>query len=671
MASHAPQTLLFVTNEGSVSTSGGSTRIAKGQIGLVDKGGVPTAAGMPVVTSVTSIAADRNRLYELRLGIAPLTPTRSQSNKAYSTVPFKLSEIVDVKVNYPKMGVSVDEFIIGYDGINASSALVMSNGDNEVIDITLSGEAIGMLGYPEAKVTVKLYLEAPNTGSFTMHQIVEEGVKRLKDVTLVGGVPITTYIDISPVNSTNISLATLQLNDVPSTFYRLTVKDKGNHTALGLVQAQYPTLVVKREAYTPGTSEAGVSTYVVIGTSLPAAYSLSVAALADANCDGTPELTTTTSTIAWVAGATCSAIQETFTLQLKDTDCGTNRLAAVQAAYPELEVLVDTENASWAQTGTVTGLTTGETLSLVINGVTYNTSGIFATDIATTITNWVAGNAAAILAATGAVVTKGTGNTIVFTDLSEGFVVVAASGAAFTLALSELANIGTGTTGACQTVYRTVVTSDIVCEDCSPVLRDLFVVTAPAPFQGVHWVAAPTTFSSTALMGIHLKGKVNIFAGSEEFRDEMPFVYSSTRLSIANEAPGMVSESFNMGTNGRFKVKLMSIATEPEAVGGQFYDMEERTRVYFENRQRLAGNNFGKLVLGQESHLKPTSQYVDYVVSVRTNRFAQSFSGEVVENFDYHILVEAGKATAVHALAKALYEGANPSSTFPALEAGY
>jgi hypothetical protein len=113
----------------------------------------------------------------------------------------------------------------------------------------------------------------------------------------------------------------------------------------------------------------------------------------------------------------------------------------------------------------------------------------------------------------------------------------------------------------------------------------------------------------------------------------------------------------------------MSIATEPEAVGGQFYDMEERTRVYFENRQRLAGNNFGKLVLGQESHLKPTSQYVDYVVSVRTNRFAQSFSGEVVENFDYHILVEVGKATSVHNLLTTLAAGNN--ITLPALVAGY
>ena len=200
-------------------------------------------------------------------------------------------------------------------------------------------------------------------------------------------------------------------------------------------------------------------------------------------------------------------------------------------------------------------------------------------------------------------------------------------------------------------------------------MRDLFVAEAPAPFSGIHWTPEATTYDGTALMGIHLKGKVNIFAGGEEYRDELPFVYSSTRLSIANAAPGMVSESFNIGTNGRFAVKLMSIATEPEAMGGQFYDMEERTRVYFENRQRLAGNNYGKLVLGQESHLKPTAQYVDYVVRVRTNRFAQSFSGEVVENFDYHILVEAGYAGSIHSLLTTLAAG--NGITLPALVAGY
>ena len=83
----------------------------------------------------------------------------------------------------------------------------------------------------------------------------------------------------------------------------------------------------------------------------------------------------------------------------------------------------------------------------------------------------------------------------------------------------------------------------------------------------------------------------------------------------------------------------------------------------------MAGNNYGKLVLCQESHLKPTAQYVDYVVRIRTNRFSQSFSGEVVENFDYHILVEAGYATAVHSLLTTLAAG--NGITLPALVAGY
>ena len=572
MASHAPQTLFFVTNEGSVSTTGGSTRIAKGQLGLVDKGGVPTAAGLPVVTSVTPIATDRNRLYELRLGIAPLTPTRSQSNKAYSTVPFKLSEIVDVKVNYPKLGISVDEFIIGYNGINPDTALVMSNGDNEVIDITLSGEAIGMLGYPESKVTVKLYLEAPNTGTFTMHEIVEKGVERLKNVTLVGGVPITNYIDITPVNGTNPSSVT----GTNFTFWTLELEDKGNHTALGLVQAQYPGLVVKRESFRPGTATAGTSVYVVLSESslgAPSDFNLVTGYVADTDCDGIPDTSLSKADIKWAEGKECTAIEETYTIQLRDTECGDNRLGELQDAYPNLDIIVSLD---------------------------------------------------------------GDENEI---------------------------------TGACQTQYETTVLTNVVCEDCSPLLRDLFVSEAPAPFSGIHWTSAPKTYDNTALMGIHLKGKVNILAGGEEYRDELPFVYSSTRLSLANAAPGLVSESFNIGTNGRFAVKLMSIATEPEAMGGQFYDMEERTRVYFENRQRLAGNNYGKLVLGQESHLKPTAQYVDYVVRVRTNRFAQSFSGEVVENFDYHILVEAGYAGDVHSLLTTLAAG--NGITLPALVAGY
>ena len=542
MASHAPQTILFVTNDGLVMNNGYSTRLAKGQFGIVDKGATPSALGMAVVNNFPTTPKDR--LFELKLGIAPLTPTRSQSNKAYSSMPFKLSEIVDIRVNAPKLGVSVDEFIIGYDGINNDTAIVLSNGDNEVIDITLSGDAIGMLGYPEAKVTVKLYLEAPNTGTFTMHEIVEKGVERLKEITLVGGVPITEYIDITPVNSTNVT--TVAAGNEFS-FFSLTVQDAGNSSALALVQAQYPAHLVKRESYAGGNS-----TYVILAPAVTVLAGFSkVTSIQGHDCAGDPDCTGTTTTIAWTEAGTCNAVEKTFTIQLADDNCGDPRTSAIEAAYPELTIVA-------------------------------------------------------------------------------------------------------GTSAACQTVYTTTVLSTVVCEECSPLLRDLFTAEAPTPFNGVNWEAAAVSYSGVAKMGIHLKSKVNILAGSEEYRDDLPFVYSSTRISVANAAPGMVSESFSAGSNGRFAVKALSIGTEPEAMGGQFYDLEERTRVYFENRQRLSGNNYGKLVLGQESHLKPTVQYVDYSIRIRTNRFAQSFSGEVVENIDYHILVDACKYAGVEAIINAL-----------------
>lgn len=549
MSSHAPQTILFVTNEGLVMNTGFSTKLGKGQFGIVDKGATPSAAGMAVVNTFPTTPKDR--LFELKLGIAPLVPTRSQSNKAYSSMPFRLSEVVDIKVNAPKIGIDLDELLIGYNGITPDSAIQLSNGDNEVIDITLKGEAIGLLGYKNATVTVKLSLEAPNTGAFTNEEIIENAVERLKNITLIGGVPITNYIEVTPVNSKNPATVT----GTGYTFQSIKVIDEGNYSALAKIQAAYPDLLIKREEYVVGSN---VSKYTTIRedsmlSSPIVAYVQSVPLQEGDEC-AVPNCTSIDTTYTWVEGLTCSATGAKYTIQLKDEECGTGNLAELQAAYPNLGVTAE--------------------LSPAPNG--------------------------------------------------------------------------------CQTVYSAVVFSEVVCEECSPAFRDLFVTEAPADYKFTSWVKEAKVYDGTALMGIRLKGKPTILAGSEEYRDEIPFIYSSTRISVANESPSQVNSSFNFGTNGRFAVKLLSIATEPESVGGDFYDLEERTRVYYENTQRREGNNYGRLVLGQESNLKPTVHYVDYSIRIRTNRFAQGFSGEVVENIDYHILVDACNYAGVEAIVNAL-----------------
>lgn len=639
MASHAPQTILFATNNGSVMTSGYSGRLGKGQFGIVDKGAAPSALGLAVVNTFPTTPKDR--LFELRLGAADLAVTRSQSNKTWSSVPFKLSEVVDISVSSPKVDVSVDDFIIGYDGVNDSSAIVLANGDNEVINIKLHGEAIGMLGYANSEVVVKLHLEAPNTGSFTMHEIIEKAVARLKEVKLVGGVPITEYIDILPVNS-SVSVFPGGLNQQ---FYSLTVKDNGNYTDLGLVQAQYPAYVVKRKEFIEG-----YSTYVLIaaeGATL-ADYVQTNITITDADCDGEPETSSATIETAWVAGDVCTAISKNFTIQLADTKCGENRLAELQAMYPNLTILVDTPTQE--QELTLTG--TSGTANVTVNGVDYLAK--FASDLTTTASNFVTEHGASLLAL--GVIVRANAGVLTFSAASTAFPTISIANATTNLAgtLGVLTGTGTATAQACQTVYRTTVYSDLVCEECDPIFTDLFVAEAPARFEFVDWVAETPVYDADAKMGIRIRGKFNIMAGSEEYRDEIPFIYTSTRIAIANEAPGMVNESFNIGTNGRFAVKLLDIATEPEGLGKDLRDLEERTRVYFTNQQRHHGNNYGKLVLGEESLLKALVPYKVYSVRVRTNRFAQSFSGELVENFHYMIAVEVGKEAGIETVINAL-----------------
>ena len=148
-------------------------------------------------------------------------------------------------------------------------------------------------------------------------------------------------------------------------------------------------------------------------------------------------------------------------------------------------------------------------------------------------------------------------------------------------------------------------------------------------------------------------------AGSEEYRDEIPFIYSSTRISIANEAPGTINESYKSGTNGRFAVKVLSVASEPEGLGMDLRDLEERSRVYFTGVQRHAGNNYAKLTLGEESSLDALVPHVVYSVRVRTNRFAQSWSGEVLENFHYMISAPVGRHASLETLINALATAAS------------
>jgi len=638
--SHTPQSYIFVTKDGAVMANGGSTRLGKGQFGIVDKGAAPTTLGQ-VVTNTFS-ATPKDRLFQLALGSADLVPGRFQTNKSWRSLPFKLSEVVSISASGQKLDESVDRWYFGYDGYDANKAIVLQNGQTEIIDITLEGTAFGFLGYSDSKVVLKMYLTAPNEGAFTMQQIVEEAVERLKKERLIGGVPVTDYINIATIDSTKSATVA----GVDSMFYHLTVENEGRQSDLGLVQSQYPLYKVVQTDYDLSSKSSVYTIVAPVGTVL-SDFSIVKTSVVDSDCDGVPEPTNTTVTVAWEEGNTCTAIYENYTLQLAD-QCDSNRLSELQAYYPELNILLDTPNQ--VQTVNLTG--TSGTGNIIVNGVEYLAT--FATDLATTEGNFVTAHAAAILTATGATVTYA-GGLITFTAPAGTMPIISFDNVSGDLAgtVSALASSGTTNSALCQTKYRTQVISNLVCEDCDPMLRASFVTEAPARFEYIDWVKETKVYDENALMGIMIEGKFNKLAGSEEYRDEMPYIFTSPRISIANYAPHDTILNYELGVNGRIALKLVSKAVDP-ILGKDLMVMEEQSRNYFSGENRYPGNNFANYMYGRETMLKPFAPYVLYTIGIRTVRPSQSFQGEKVESVRYNIAVEYGKHANVETLVNAL-----------------
>lgn len=734
MSLNKGQDRIFNLIDGNVLTTGGTLNLANGQLAILDLSLPNTQNGRRAVNTFSGKPKDTN--FQIKMGVAPLAATRSISDKPYSSLPFKLSEVVDYKVFAPKVkGIKNDSFIIGYNG-KAGTEIVLSENTSDVIDFTLSGEAIGALGYQDNSVRVSLYLEYPyvdadgfdlTTGlTPTMQQIIENAVDVAKRMTLMGGVSILDYIDIAPVNSLSPSLADIT-NEVSYTTFKLTLVDNGDQTALGRVQAQYPLWTVLTadrledtstvytviaptatvladftstipsyikgcEDCTAGYSEVvegvvysisieddgvdvtasiddvpgfvtgtvikqaqndGVGIYTVVvdnalteaeiaafkaANALKSTSVFSLVGDAAAVCENA-----TVASTAWVAGAICNAIPEEYTITLSDDECGTDKLAELQAAYPDLSIAVATVDLS--TTITLTG--TSGTANVNVEGVSYLST--FNTSLTITASDFVTAHAAAILAATGATVTS-SGATLIFVAPAAAYPSLEVINVTTDLAGTVAAAVGSGATtaGMCQTTYRTSVLSNIVCEDCSDEFRDLFVSEAPRAFDHISWEKAAKVYDPLAKMGIKITGKDFIMSGSEEYLDEMPFYATSTRISIAGGYTTMISENFIAGT-GRYAVKMLSIAEEPEAYGGMLRDQEERSRIYFDGTHRLEGNNYGKWAMGQTTRLKGLAQYVDYALTVNVKTPVMNL-GTGNERITYIVRVEVGYHNAVETL---------------------
>lgn len=261
---HSPIGRDLFTLNGAVRTSGGSKNLSKGEFAIINKS-KPTANGASVVSSFAGLP--KSTIYELRVGKAPVSEVRSgDTSTPYKSHTFTIEDVVDVRVSTPKIAKQkFDDIIIGYDGINADSALVINEGASTVIDLLLYGDPIKYLNpsdkYGEYKVKLHLTKEVGETDQ----QVVKKAVKRLLNEKLPTQVPITNLIDVKIVDSSNVNSGNTWV------FSTLTITDDGTSNALASVQAQYPTYKVEL------TSRVGLqSTYTILHPSTTSLSNFSV-----------------------------------------------------------------------------------------------------------------------------------------------------------------------------------------------------------------------------------------------------------------------------------------------------------------------------------------------------------------------------------------------------------
>lgn len=728
-----PTDRYFTILGGSVMTSGYSLNLGKGTIGLFDLS-KQTKDGLAAISNLKNFP--KNKEVILKMGADNSTLSRTHDVKGKVSAPFKLSEVIDVKVSAPDISAQlVDEVVIGYDGINANSAIDFTKGEVKKFTLKLSGEAIGKLGYPKAEVIIEHAVEADDCDPYDdcvdcnpcsavdPLPLMEQVADFFRNFELRGGVKASEFIDVTVTKSCG---TVPTYNETSYSFFNLSICDTGDANALALVQAQYPTYKIIRKdrkgstsvyellaptgtsitahaqsiasilkgcedcpsGYTAvaggvlytvtieddGTDKTstvqgitgavantavlngrtdGVGFYsVVMGGVIPAATQASFITSnptavfyevgeTEAICKNS-----TVTNTSWVSGEACKVAEGAYTITVADDGCGNDRLAELQAAYPEYTINYDgTSKIEVTLTGT------SGTATVTTGGDDYTAT--FATDLTTTAANFVTAHAAAILAATGAVVTSNAAKVIfTFNNLKPITVEIDNASGDLDGTVAAVAVV-TKTAGGCSHKYIMLgVPTNLVCEECSSIYKDGYRVTDVENFENEVWEAiAATPAYATCKTGLKFTGKVFEIHPDDVTRDYLATIEDSVQIEVAGGYLDDIREGIGYLKQTPMKVTRLSTATPRTHLGGRMWNKEDESNFFFNGVERHDGDLIARILGGEQSHLESNKQYVDVAITINRSQYAGFIANGYNTTHTYHLLAEFGRHDAVLTLA--------------------
>lgn len=363
---------------------------------------------------------------------------------------------------------------------------------------------------------------------------------------------------------------------------------------------------------------------------------------------GTKDTICSNSTItetAWVEGDSCNISEEVYEITLADSTCGTDILTQVQAVYPKLTVV---KKGTSKKVITLAG--TSGTATITINGVDY--TAVFDTNLPLTASNFTTANGAAIVSANEyitAVEASAETISITYNTLYEPTVTVTntTGDLAGTMEIVELTTV----TGGCNTVYQTKVMSNMVCDECSDIYKDIYKTEAPDSFRGTQWTKVePSVSYSDCKCGIRFKSKPFEIYSDECLRYITGHVEDSVRIEVSGGYITEMREGIGRIAQEPMNVHYFTKWQPRSHVGGSMREFEDEAQWHF-NGTPTTEDYLARLLKGEQSNLKPNEQVVDFAIEIKRGGYTQSMSKTGHNSaIKYYITVPYGKHSAIEAL---------------------
>lgn len=607
---------VFVASTGTILSSGTTTNLGVGQIGIFDtkKYQAQTA---PVYNTVPEII------------IAQGTPDRSVlpdgaalGNETYKTVPINGKYVTNWTVQ-PSQRPQGRIITLGYDGVNANKTLFAKPGDTKTFWLKLSGQPI-LNFFPDQRrylveqftITLPCASDCVDNCATTVdcNIIADAILAQFYAINIegtyyngrktVGGQLLSKYVKASKLINCGTPSG---YTTVPYTQWTLVIPDNGHQNALGIVQAQYPGFVITRTSYIDG-----LSTYIV---TLPAASGTPAVFDNQANSI-IPNCTTCPS------GYTLTSLLYTFTVSRTDNG-SSGALTTLKSNYGDTNAIrLSYQFGSslyeiHSTTTPVTAFQAGDVVSVI--GTQESVCVLTAPG---TTTAW---STASPSGCTQAI----TSFQITLQNPACGGTNLAALTAAYA-SYGSVYNVSANT-ATCTAVYGINIHSDQTnCDTCD---IQAYTFTAPPAFGGVEWVEVDgNIYGTSCVCGVKFESAYVARQSQECFFDSVPYESDPLFIEVSERNPDL--NDFSTLCFDTWPVTLLQEVKYPAGNGRFVATLERLSREYFNDYWRPDPAERDMLLYHFFTDL---DQYYDeYILTWDLRSPEGSFARHKKESFEFH-----------------------------------